>query len=178
MRPPAGSTQTKMAANNEDIQQISSACATATQALKAIGTYRLMTSEIWQHQRLLTVLLVVLSRLQTQRRLQPNLVEDFQLKTKIEHFIEHANSYHPTIKFTAEVSQLETTFLDTTVYKGERFEKESILDVRTHYKPTETFQYTNYNSCHPAGVKKGFVKGEALRLLRTNSSKDMFDKNI
>ena len=137
-----------------------------------------MTSEIWQHQRLLTVLLVVLSRLQTQRRLQPNLVEDFQLRTKIEHFIEHANSYHPTIKFTAGVSQLETTFLDTTVYKGERFEKESILDVRTHYKPTETFQCTNYNSCHPAGVKKGFVKGDALRLLRTNSSKDMFDKNI
>ena len=99
-------------------------------------------------------------------------------KEEIEHFIEQANSYHPTIKFTAEVSQLETTFLDTTVYKGERFEKESILDVRTHYKPTETFQYTNYNSCHTAGVKKGFVKGEALRLLRTNSSKDMFDKNI
>ena len=59
-------------------------------------------------------------------------------KEEIEHFIEQANSYYPTIKFTAEVSQLETTFLDTTVYKGERFEKESILDVRTHYKPTET----------------------------------------
>ena len=64
--------------------------------------------------------------------------------------------------------------MDTTVYKGERFEKESILDVRTHYKPTETFQYTNYNSCHLAGVKKG----EALRLLRTNSSKVMFEENI
>ena len=99
-------------------------------------------------------------------------------KEEIEHFIEQANSYHPTIKFTAEVSQLETTFLDTTVYKGERFEKEPILDVRTHYKPTETLQYTNYNSCHPAGVKKGFVKEEALRLLRTNSSKVMFEENI
>ena len=99
-------------------------------------------------------------------------------KEEIEHFVEQANSYHPTIKFTAEIPQLETTFLDTTVYKGERFEKESILDVRTHYKPTETFQYTNYNSCHPAGVKKGFVKGEALRLLRTNSSKVMFEENI
>ena len=99
-------------------------------------------------------------------------------KEEIEHFIEQANSYHPTIKFTAEVSQLETTFLDTIVYKGERFEKEPILDVRTYYKPTETLQYTNYNSCHPAGVKKGFVKEEALRLLRTNSSKVMFEENI
>ena len=101
-----------------------------------------------------------------------------QTTEEIEHVIEHANSYHPTIKFTTEVSQLETTFLDTAVYKGERFEKESILDVRIHYQPTETFQYTNYNSCHPAGVKKGFVKGEALRILRTNSSEDMLEKNI
>ena len=99
-------------------------------------------------------------------------------KEEIEHFIEQANSFLPTIKFTAEVSPSETTFLDTTVYKGERFEKESILYARTHYKPTETFHYTNYNSCHPAGVKKGFVKGEALRLLRTNSSKVMFEENI
>ena len=100
------------------------------------------------------------------------------LLKEIDHCIEQANSYHPTIKFTAELSELETTFLDTTVYKGERFEKESILDVRTHYKPTERFQYKNYNSCHPAGVKKGFVKGEALRLLRTNSSKVVFEENI
>ena len=99
-------------------------------------------------------------------------------KEDIDLFIEQANSFHPTIKFTAEISQIETTFLDTTVYKGERFEKERILDVRTHFKSTETFQYTNFNSCHPPGVKKGFVKGEALRLLRTNSSKVLFDKNI
>ena len=86
--------------------------------------------------------------------------------------------YHPNIKFTADVSQLETTFLDTTVYKRERFEKESILDMRTNYKPTETFQYTNYNNCNPAAVKKDFVKGEAFRLLKTNSSKVMFEENI
>ena len=47
-----------------------------------------------------------------------------------------------------------------------------ILDVRTHFKPTKTFQYTHSNSCHPAGVKRGFAKGEALRLLRTNSSNE------
>ena len=73
-------------------------------------------------------------------------------KEDIDLFIEQANSFHPTIKFTAETSQIETTFLDTTVYKGERFEKERILDVRTHFKSTETFQYTNFNSCHPPGV--------------------------
>ena len=51
--------------------------------------------------------------------------------------------------------------------------------MRTHYnEPTETFQYTHFSSCHPPGVSKGFIKGEALRLLRTNSSEATFDENI
>ena len=70
----------------------------------------------------------------------------------IDRFIEQANTFHPTIKFTAEISEKENTFLDTVVYKGERFVKEAILDVKTHYKPTETFQYTHYSSCHPPGA--------------------------
>ena len=75
-------------------------------------------------------------------------------KEDIEIFIEKANAYHPTIKFTAEVSEIETTFLDTTVYKAERFEKERILDVHTHFTPTETFQYTHFNNCHPVLSKE------------------------
>ena len=35
----------------------------------------------------------------------------------------------------------------------------------------------HYTSCHAPGVKKGFVKGEALRL-RTNSSETKFEENI
>ena len=70
-------------------------------------------------------------------------------KEEIYSFIELANNHHPTIKFTAEVSETETAFLDTCIYKGERFKKESILEVRTHFKPTETFQYTYFYSCHP-----------------------------
>ena len=99
-------------------------------------------------------------------------------RDKIEDFLVKANSFHPTIKFTAEISETETTFLDTKVYKGDRFKKESILDVRTHFKATETFQYTNFYSCHPPGVTKGFIKGEALRLLRTNSSQFTFEVNM
>ena len=62
-------------------------------------------------------------------------------REEIDHFIEIANNYHPTIQFTAEVSQSETTFMDTTLYKGKRLKKESVLNLCTHYKPTETFQY-------------------------------------
>jgi len=68
------------------------------------------------------------------------------------------NRHHPTIKFTADTSQKEINFLDTTVFKGERFKKESVLDVCTHFKATETFQYTHFSSCHAPGMTKGFIK--------------------
>ena len=72
---------------------------------------------------------------------------------KIESFVKKANNFHSTIKFTAEMSETEITFLDTKEYKGARFDEESILDVQTHLQ-TETFQYANFYSCHPPGVKK------------------------
>ena len=55
-------------------------------------------------------------------------------------FIEQANKYHPTIKLTAEISDTETICLDTNnaIYKGERFKSNSVLDMRTHFKPSET----------------------------------------
>ena len=39
--------------------------------------------------------------------------------------------------------------------------------MRTHFKPTETFQNTFFTTRHPPIGKKGFAKCEALRLLRT-----------
>ena len=60
-------------------------------------------------------------------------------RNEIEEFLLKTNNFHPTIKFTAEISKTETTFLDTEVYKGVRLHKDSILDVQTHFKPTETF---------------------------------------
>ena len=93
-------------------------------------------------------------------------------------FISHANKFHPTIKFTAEISEKEINFLDTIIFNGERFYVDSVLDVRTHFKPTETFQYTHFSSCHAPEVPKGFIKGEGLRLLRTNSSRTLFEENI
>lgn len=99
-------------------------------------------------------------------------------KAEIESFTEQANNHHSTTKYTAEISDKEITFLDTYTFKGERFKKEKILDVRTHFNQTETFQYTHFSSFHPQGFKKGFIKGEALGLLRTNSSKTKFEEKI
>ena len=83
-------------------------------------------------------------------------------KEEIEHFIEQANSYHPAIKFTAEVSHLETTFLDTTVYKGKRFEKESILDVGTHYNLLKHFSTQTTTVATQQALKKALLKEKLL----------------
>ena len=91
---------------------------------------------------------------------------------KVTDFVNFANSFHPTIKFTCEMSSNHMVFLDTEVYKGPRLTTLKTLDLKTHFKPTVTFQYTDFSSCHPFNTKKGFIKGEALRLLRIQSKKN------
>ena len=51
------------------------------------------------------------------------------------------------------------------------FNRQFLLAPTFQYTP----EYTHFTSCHPPSVKKGFVKGEALRILRTNSSKTMIE---
>jgi len=74
------------------------------------------------------------------------------------------------------MSSERAVFLDTEVLQGPRLSTLKIIDSQTHFKPTESFQYTPFSSCHPCNTKKGFIKGEALRLLRTNSVKENFNK--
>ena len=54
----------------------------------------------------------------------------------IETFIEQANSHHSIIEFRADISDTETVFLDTVIYKGNGFKEQSILEIKTHFKPT------------------------------------------
>ena len=63
--------------------------------------------------------------------------------------IEQVNLHNPRIKFTSEISAIETVFLDTIVYKGTRCK-----DQKTRVKPTETFQYTDFTSCHLPSNKR------------------------
>ena len=44
-------------------------------------------------------------------------------REEIDQFILEANRHHPTIKFTAEISEEKTNFLDTTIFKGVRSRK-------------------------------------------------------
>ena len=62
----------------------------------------------------------------------------YTAQEEVNAFIEQAKRHHPTIKFSADISDKEITFLDTCINKEARFEKESILDTRTYVKRTET----------------------------------------
>ena len=59
-------------------------------------------------------------------------------REETDQFILVANRHHPTIHFTAEISEEKINFLDTTFFTGERFYKDSIVDIRTLFKQTET----------------------------------------
>ena len=67
-------------------------------------------------------------------------------EAEINNFIEFAKLFHTKIKFTHEMSSVKIVFLDTDIFKGSRFITDKVLDVQTHFKPTET---TNiHNSPH------------------------------
>ena len=84
------------------------------------------------------------------------------------------NQIHPTIKFTHEISDTELTFLDVTLYKGERFESKNILDLKTHIKATNKQLYVHSTSYHPPPIIKAIAKGETKRYLRTSSNETNF----
>ena len=98
-------------------------------------------------------------------------------KQETDSFVDFANRFHATIKFTCEKSSERAVFLDTEVFEG-RFASNEIVDVQTHFKATEMFQYTHFSSCHPLSVIKGFIKGETLYVcyegthLKRNSSQE------
>ena len=76
-------------------------------------------------------------------------IDDIDMKwthgrDSLEDFLQRANSFHPTIKFTAELSNEEHIFLDT---KSCLVDGKIVVDLYT--KPTDTHQYLLPLSCHP-----------------------------
>ena len=94
-------------------------------------------------------------------------------------FVNFANLFHrstPRSILLVKCHPNALFLLDTDVFKGPRLWTLRILDSQIHFKPTEIFQYTHFSSSQPFNTKKRFIKREALRLLRTNSVKEIFFK--
>ena len=62
-------------------------------------------------------------------------------KSEFEQYMHTINQIHQTIKFAHEISDTQLTFLDVTLYKGDRFLSQNILDLRTHIKATTVHPY-------------------------------------
>ena len=90
---------------------------------------------------------------------------------ELKEFIKKLNEYHPTIKFTAEWSKEEISFLDVKVSL-----KEGDIKTDLFVKSTDTHQFLEPTSCHPYHCKKGIPYSQALRYNRICSDNVNFDK--
>ena len=99
-------------------------------------------------------------------------------RSELEGFLDRLNKAHRTLKFTWSISDERIEFLDLNLFKGGRFNTSNHLDMSTHFKKTNTFQYLHFSSSHPRGVFKGLIKGEAIRFLRSNTDAHTYNSTV
>jgi hypothetical protein len=87
-------------------------------------------------------------------------------------FIEALNSFHNSIKFTAEISETTANFLDTTIIKDHN----GSLSTTLYSKPTDAHMYLHYDSFHPRHQKHSIPYSQALRIRKICSSNIEFDR--
>ncbi|GFR92965.1 hypothetical protein ElyMa_004366300 [Elysia marginata] len=85
----------------------------------------------------------------------------------LDQFLAHANNFHPTIKFISEISPLKIPFLDVMISL-----KDGRLETDLYSKPTDTFNYLHWGSCHPHDTKRSIPYSLAFRLVRTCSTEE------
>jgi hypothetical protein len=96
-----------------------------------------------------------------------------QSDEELQNFLSRTNNLHPSIKFTHEISNATTSFLDTSnsLSDGE-------LSTDLYSKPTDTNQYILPSSCHPPQVTKSIPYSQALRISRICSTDESLKKRL
>ena len=56
--------------------------------------------------------------------------------------------------------------------------EDGLLHTDVYSKPTDTYQYLNYKSCHPPHVKRGILYGQALGFKRICDLDEMFERRL
>ena len=64
------------------------------------------------------------------------------------HLLQLLNNLHDDIRFTSEYNYNEQPFLDVLVKK-----EGTKIETDVYYKPTDSKQYLNFNSCQPKHTK-------------------------
>ena len=86
-------------------------------------------------------------------------------------FVKGMNELEPeTIELTGSISK-EMIFLDVTVHWNHRTHT---LVTQVYQKPMNKYPYLPWKSFHTKGMKKGFIKGEAIRYARLSTRKRNF----
>ena len=91
-------------------------------------------------------------------------------RLELEEFINHLNSVHPTIKFTANISDTNLEFLDTRVIL-----EDGSLRTEMFIKPTNSLSYLLRTSYHPRHIFNSLPYGEFLRTRRNCSDLTSFE---
>ena len=94
-------------------------------------------------------------------------------KELLDQFITHANQFHPTIKFTANISDTSLPFLDTLVSLNE-----TKLSTTLYKKPTDKHQYLHYESHHPRHCKNAIPYSQIVRLRRLCMDDNDYDNKV
>ncbi|RUS70853.1 hypothetical protein EGW08_021381, partial [Elysia chlorotica] len=80
-------------------------------------------------------------------------------RASLDAFLRHANLVHRSIKFTSHISPIQIPFLDVMVTLHN-----NTLHTDLYSKPTDTFNYLHWTSCHPHHTKRSIPYSLAFRL--------------
>ena len=95
-------------------------------------------------------------------------------KTQLLRFISLFNSLVESITLSLESFGSSANFLDLTIYKGKRFQKEGRLDIKIFQKPMNKYLYLPFTTDHPMHCLKSFVTTELQRYVKASSDKSSF----
>lgn len=89
-------------------------------------------------------------------------------------FMEVLNSHDPSIKLKTELNSHSIDFLDTTVFKGPGFMENQTLDIKVHFKDTDTHALLHKTSFHPNHTFRGIIKSQIIRFKRICTREEHF----
>ncbi|KDE08473.1 hypothetical protein MVLG_01255 [Microbotryum lychnidis-dioicae p1A1 Lamole] len=102
-------------------------------------------------------------------------------RDNVDKFAQSLNDIHPNLVFDFEISNTGLPFLDAFVSLNpdpSSSGRKKRISTKLYQKPLNTYQYIPWSSFHPVDVKLAFVKGELIRYIRLNSSKEEYLKTM
>ena len=105
-------------------------------------------------------------------RFLDDLFHEWLSNFDIQQLYELLNSLDPDVKFLLDAIRNASNYLDLTVSKKERQ-----LVFNIYHKPTNSFNYLKYTSCHPLHTKKNIALSLGRRIIKLCSAEN-HQKNL